>query len=82
MQFESPRCKYYVQFHETYRRSLTYRLLYSKYFPIGCNNKTQELWIIDVPRDKIASIWHETHEDDWPEETWLEYEEWIKINLE
>ncbi|MDH5325477.1 MAG: SMI1/KNR4 family protein [Gammaproteobacteria bacterium] len=57
-------------------------LLYNKYFPIGCNNRTQELWIIDVTNDKIASIWHETHEDDWPNENWSEYEVWIENNFE
>jgi hypothetical protein len=52
-------------------------LLYKTYFPIGCNNLTQELWVIDVMQDKVASIHHETHEDDWPNENWSEYEEWV-----
>ena len=57
-------------------------LLFKKYFPIGCNNKSQELWIIDINKDKISSISHETHEDDWPNEIWCEYSQWVSINIE
>ena len=55
-------------------------LLYKKYFPFGCNNRTQEIWIIDIEQDKVASIYHETHEDDWPQEDWKEYELWALEN--
>lgn len=56
------------------------KLLYKKYFPFGCNNRTQELWIIDLEQDCVASIYHETYEDDWPQEDWKEYELWALEN--
>ena len=52
-------------------------LLFGTYFPFGCNNETQELWIIDVTHEKAASIWHETHPEDYPNEGWLPYEDWV-----
>jgi len=55
-------------------------LLFKKYFPFGCNNPKQELWIIDIELDRACSIDHETHEDDWPFEQWLEYETWLEKN--
>ena len=57
-------------------------LLYNKYFPIGCNNKTQELYIIDIENDKMSNIFHETHEDYWSDEKWLDYEKWVSENLD
>lgn len=53
------------------------KLLYKKYFPFGCNNRTGELWVIDIEQDCVASIYHETHEDDWPQENWREPEQWL-----
>jgi hypothetical protein len=56
--------------------------LFRQYFPFGCQNKLQELWIIDAAAEKAASIWHETVPDDWSEEEWLPYESWIERYLE
>ena len=47
------------------------------YFPFGCNNRTQELWLIDISKETAATIWHETHPDDYPDERWLSYEFWV-----
>ena len=55
--------------------------LFTLYFPFGCNNVKQEVWVIDSPRELAASIWHETVPDDWPEERWLQYDEWVTENL-
>jgi hypothetical protein len=55
--------------------------LFAPYFPFGCNNGTQEVWVIDSARDLAASIWHETVPEDWPEEQWLSYEVWVEENL-
>jgi hypothetical protein len=52
-------------------------VLFSPYFPFGCNNERQELWIIDSVRELAASIAHDTHPDDWPDEEWLSYEDWV-----
>lgn len=51
--------------------------LFNLYFPFGCDNKTQELWVIDIKQEKAASIWHETVPEDWDEEKWLTYEDWV-----
>lgn len=51
--------------------------LFAPYFPFGCDNQRQELWVIDADRELAASIWHETVPDDWPDEEWLEYDQWI-----
>lgn len=51
-------------------------LLFAPYFPFGCNNETQELWIIDDSLKRAASIWHETVPDDWSEEEWLPFDVW------
>jgi len=56
--------------------------LFNPYFPFGCQNKLQELWVIDAAQEKAASIWHETVPDDWHEEEWLPYESWIERYLE
>jgi hypothetical protein len=56
--------------------------LFNPYFPFGCQNKLQEVWVIDAAREKSASIWHETVPDDWPDEEWLSYETWIERYLE
>jgi hypothetical protein len=58
------------------------RQLFNPYFPFGCQNTKQEMWIIDASIEKAASIWHETVPDDWPEEEWLDYETWIARYLE
>jgi len=55
--------------------------LFAPYFPFGCDNRLQELWIIDAAAARAASIWHETVPDDWPEETWLPFEEWQRRYL-
>jgi hypothetical protein len=51
--------------------------LFNPYFPFGCQNKLQELWVIDAAQEKAASIWYETVPEDWPDEEWLPYESWI-----
>lgn len=56
--------------------------LFSPFFPFGCQNVKQELWIIDAAAEAAASIWHETVPDDWPDEDWLPYEDWILRYLE
>ena len=56
--------------------------LFNPYFPIGCQNQTQELWVIDASIENAASIWHETIPDDWPDEEWLPYETWVERYLE
>lgn len=56
--------------------------LFHPYFPFGCHDGTQEMWIIDAATERAASIGHETVPDDWPEEEWLEYDEWVNRNLD
>jgi hypothetical protein len=56
--------------------------LFAPYFPFGCDNQKQELWVIDADRELAASIWHETVPDDWLDENWFEYDEWIRRFLE
>jgi hypothetical protein len=56
--------------------------LFNPYFPFGCQNTKQELWVIDASAENAASIWHETVPDDWPEEEWLPNETWIERHLE
>ncbi|HEY1172678.1 MAG TPA: SMI1/KNR4 family protein [Verrucomicrobiae bacterium] len=56
-------------------------VLFSPYFPFGCDNQRQDLWIIDSSRELAACIAHSTHPDDWPEEEWLAFEDWIKKHL-
>jgi hypothetical protein len=56
--------------------------LFNPYFPFGCHNGKQELWIIDASREMAASVWHETVPDDWPEVEWLPYEKWIEWHME
>ncbi|SHH10593.1 SMI1/KNR4 family protein [Massilia sp. CF038] len=51
--------------------------LFRSYFPFGCNNRMQEICLIDPSREVAASIWHETHPDDYPDERWLPYEQWM-----
>src|SRR5438874_2326425 len=34
------------------------RQLFSPYFPFGCHNRKQELWVIDAASETAASIWH------------------------
>ena len=51
--------------------------LFSRWFPFGCNERLQEIWVIDPKSETAASIWHETHPDDYEEEEWLPYEVWI-----
>jgi hypothetical protein len=52
-------------------------MLYAPYFPFGCNNETQDLWIIDAARGLAASICHETVPDDWPDAEWISYDNWL-----
>jgi hypothetical protein len=49
--------------------------LFDPYFPFGCQNRNQELWVIDAAAERAASIWHETVPDDWPDEQWLPYDD-------
>lgn len=52
-------------------------LLFAPYFPFGCDHEKQVLWVIDSAKEKAASIWHETHPDDWSEERWVSYADWV-----
>lgn len=56
--------------------------LFHPYFPFGCRDDTQEVWVIDAEMELAASIWHETVPDDWPDEQWLPYEEWVRKHFE
>ena len=56
--------------------------LFSPYFPFGCDNRKQEVWVINADEERAASIWHETVPDDWPDEEWLPYEVWVDRHLE
>ena len=56
--------------------------LFNCYFPFGCDNDTQVLWIVSVERDRAAAIWHETHPEDYVDEEWLPYEDWIAKYLD
>ncbi len=51
-------------------------VLLSRYFPFGCDNDRQEVWVIDNINEKIANISHETHPDDWCDESWFDYGDW------
>ena len=51
--------------------------LFRVYFPFGCNNRTQEIWLIDPTKEVASTIWHETHPESYPDEIWLPYEQWI-----
>jgi hypothetical protein len=55
--------------------------LFAPYFPFGCDNRLQKLWIIDAVADRAASIWHETVSDDWPDEQWMPCDEWRRHYL-
>jgi hypothetical protein len=55
--------------------------LFAPYFPFGCDNRLQEIWVIDAARGMVASIWHETLPDDWPDEPWLPCDEWRRQYL-
>lgn len=55
--------------------------LFNSYFPFGCDNRKQELWVIDAATERAAAIWHETVPDDWPDEEWLPYESWVERYL-
>jgi hypothetical protein len=57
-------------------------VLFAPYFPFGCDNNRQELWIIDAEQEMAASIPHDVHPDDWPEEEWLAYDVWRARFLE
>jgi hypothetical protein len=55
--------------------------LFDPYFPFGCNNRTQDMWIINAATERAASIWHEMVPDDWSDEEWLEYDLWVERYL-
>ncbi len=42
--------------------------LFEVYFPFGCNHLTQDIWLIRTLDMTVASIGHETHPDDYPDE--------------
>jgi hypothetical protein len=58
-----------------------HRQLFNPYFPFGCHNGHQELWIIDASSERAATVWHETVPDDWGQEDWLSYDNWIQRYL-
>jgi hypothetical protein len=51
--------------------------LFTNYFPFGCDNRAQDIWLIRPSDERAASISHETHSDDYDDESWLEYHDWI-----
>jgi len=53
--------------------------LFGKYFPFGCNNARQEIWLIRPADERAAVIWHETHSDDYDSEDWLDYAAWLVL---
>lgn len=55
--------------------------LFTKYFPFGSDESDQTIWLIDMDTQLIATIWHETHPDDYPEEDWLSAGAWLKAEL-
>ena len=50
--------------------------LFGRYFPIGDNEYEQTIWLMDLACGKVATIDHETHPDDYPDEEWLDPNEW------
>ena len=56
--------------------------LFRRYFPLGCNNQTQEVWIVHVSTGRVASISHETVPDDWEREEWMRPEDWVRENID
>jgi hypothetical protein len=56
--------------------------LFSPYVPFGCNNDSQEIWAINLDKDVVASISHETVPEDWPEEQWVSFDQWAAKNLD
>ncbi len=50
--------------------------LFNRYFPFGCNEAEQAIWLVDVRSGYVATIDHETHPDDYPDEGWLKSDEW------
>ena len=56
--------------------------LYTRWFPFGCNERLQEIWLIDPQTETAASIWHETNPDDYEEEQWVSFDDWIIRNLQ
>lgn len=52
--------------------------LYARYFPIGCNETEQTIWLFDVPSERVATIYHDTHPDDYEDEDWMAPEDWLK----
>ncbi len=51
--------------------------LFRVYCPFGCNHRTQDIWLIRIQDLAVAAIGHETHPDDYPEEVWLPFEQWL-----
>ena len=51
--------------------------LFGTYFPFGCNNRKQEIWLIRQQDSLVASIWHETHSDDYDGDEWLDGGQWL-----
>ena len=67
-----------LQIAELYKHHFDdHLLLFEAYFPFGCNNKRQEIWLVRVSDEQAASVWHETHSDDYLGENWLSYEDWL-----
>lgn len=52
--------------------------LFEVYWPIGCNNDSQELYMLRVGTDEIATIFHEVHPDDYADETWVPSTKWVR----
>lgn len=51
--------------------------LFNSYLPFGCNQRSQEIWLIRVTDGRAAAIWHETHPESYPDERWLDWAQWL-----
>jgi hypothetical protein len=49
--------------------------IFRQWLPFGCNNKTQEMWVLDLSASspEFARIWHETVPDAWDDENWVSW---------
>ena len=54
--------------------------LFNLYFPIGCDESEQTIWLVDVSLGKVATIYHDTHPDDYSDENWLPPQQWRALD--
>lgn len=53
--------------------------LFNCYFPIGCDESEQTIWLVDVASGNVATIYHDTHPDDYPDEDWMVQRQWRSL---